>query len=205
MLASSARVAALLPLGTQMAEDDLDFDRFVSVLALSIGAMSGAAYGVGLWLLDGQWFWTPICAVLGLAVARLTRASGPLDRVLGLLERFNTLGQLAIDVVSAAALTYLTLSLHCLARPTNLAMSCLMFTAPVIVAFFLLRTRCAIIAFIMSALCVLYFVIPPSNSFAINTMTDLLDFIFFLISISIVFAAVRVERKLWLALRSSAN
>jgi K+-sensing histidine kinase KdpD len=188
-----------------MAEDDLDFDRFVSGLALSIGALSGAAYGVGLWLLDGEWFWAPLCALLGLAIALLTRASGPLDRIVARLERVNTWGQLTIDVVSAAALTYLTLAAHCLARPTNLAMSCLMFTAPVIVAYFLLRTRCAIVAFVMSALAVLYFVIPPSNSFAINTMTDLLDFVCFVISISIVFAAVRVERKLWLTLRTATS
>ncbi len=54
-----------------MSDDDLDFDRFVSGLALLIGAMSGVLYGVGMWLIDGNWVWWPVCGVLGLGVARL--------------------------------------------------------------------------------------------------------------------------------------
>lgn len=188
-----------------MSDDDLDFDRFVSGLALLIGAMSGVLYGVGMWLIDGNWVWWPVCGVLGLGVARLTRASGPIDRIVDRFERLNTWGQLIIDGAAAAALNYATLVIYCFVKPSNLALDCLMFTAPVILAYFLLRTRCAILAFIISALCVLYFVIPPSNSFAITTMTDLMDFVCFLLSIGVVFSAVRVERKLWQALRPVAN
>jgi Domain of unknown function (DUF4118) len=144
--------------------------------ANSVGAIGGFVVGGITFLLGTPWWSLPLCAAAGFLISLLLPAwnsnantPAPLIRALRVcrgLPLWDRLAMSALLVVTASAVYIGLKDLHILT-------AFYLFLLPIVFAQLLFGARCGVTAAFVSLIAIYYFVIPPKNSFAVQSIREL--------------------------------
>ncbi len=179
------------------ADDDLAFEFGFRLLAGIIGILAGVFYGVCLSVVDGTLRPLAISSALGVLIAVFAYwqiGAKLASRFSGKFGRVGWWNMLEIDYASALLLTIFTHVLYRAVYPHGLGTTFTFFMLPVILAALLVNIPCAIVSALLAFFYVLYFAIPPVNSFRIETLQDLANAGIFCAILCTVIYVVRVAR-----------
>jgi hypothetical protein len=145
-------------------------------VANSVGAVGGFMVGGITFLLGAPWWSLPLGAAAGLLIGLLlaawnSNANAPAPllaalRVCRELPLWDRLAMSALLVVTASAV-YIGL------KDLNILTAFYLFLLPIVLAQLLCGARCGVTAAFVSLIAICYFVIPPKNSFAVQSMREL--------------------------------
>jgi len=144
----------------------------VKFVANSIGAAGGLLVGSITFVMGAPWWSLPLCAVLGVVLGRLlpignSDADAPARLVSALricrsLPLWDRIAMSALLVASATAV-YIGF------KHLDILTAFYLYLLPIVFAQLLFGTRCGFAAAFVSLVSIYYFVIPPKNSFAVQS------------------------------------
>jgi hypothetical protein len=147
----------------------------VKFVANSIGAAGGLLVGSITFVVGAPWWSLPLCAVLGVLIGRLLPfgnadgdAPAPLVSALRIcrsLPLWDRIAMSALLVVSATAV-YIGF------KHLDILTAFYLYLLPIVFAQLLFGTRCGFAAAFVSLVSMYYFVIPPKNSFAVQSLRE---------------------------------
>jgi Domain of unknown function (DUF4118) len=161
-----------IEIGNGMTSERTALAKFV---ANSIGAAGGLLVGSITFGMGAPWWSLPLCAALGVVIGRLlpngnSDADAPAPavsvlRICRLLPLWDRIAMSALLVVSATAV-YIGF------KNLDIVTAFYLYLLPIVFAQLLFGTRCGFVAGFVSLVSIYYFVIPPKNSFAVQSLRE---------------------------------
>jgi len=145
----------------------------VRFILYPVGAAGGAAVGLILLFVGAPWWSVPLSAAAALAVTWLVSAglygdSARLMAVLRVLRSLPLWDRLAMSAVLVISATAAYIGFRDLSIPAAFGL----FLLPIVLAQVLFGTKCGFAAALASQVAMHYFVIPPRNSFAVQSIRE---------------------------------
>jgi hypothetical protein len=142
--------------------------------ANSVGAVGGAMVGGITFLMGAPWWSLPVCAAAGLLTGLLLPAwscssNGPAPMALRVCRSLPLWDRLAMSALLVVTVTAVYISL----KDLHILTAFYLFLLPIVLAQMIFGARCGITTAFVSLTAIYYFVIPPKNSFAVQSLRDL--------------------------------
>jgi hypothetical protein len=158
-------------------DDEMTSERTASVkfVANSVGAAGGLLVGSITFGMGAPWWSLPLCAVLGLVIGRLLPtgnsdgdAPARLASALRICRSLPLWDRIAMSALLVASATAVDIGF----KHVDILTAFYLYLLPIVFAQLLFGTRCGFAAAFVSLVSIYYFVIPPKNSFAVQSLRE---------------------------------
>jgi len=173
-----------------------DFSRDFRHAATATGLIGGLLVGLTTTLIGGSWLAMPACGAVGMLIGQIVpiessrgRIRNGLIRVLRGTRGLPFVVRLAFAVLLLAAVSAIDIAETSL----NLAMQFYLFVLPIVLSAVLFGWRTALVTTLLCIVAVVYFAIPPRQSFAILSIWDGICVGAFVLMALITFASVNIQ------------
>lgn len=168
-------------------------------LNVGLGLGGGLAVGAAATALGGSWIAIPMCALFGIAAGKIFAVEAPSSefwrRLVKLHQRLRYMYR-PFRLLSAAVLVAMVAAVDALSTALDVPLAFYFYVIPIFLSSLLFGCKAGAVAALLSLASVTYFVIPPRNSFAIETLPDVAHLLLFAIVALIVLAVLAIQADL---------
>lgn len=185
-----------------MNDDDSKFTEVFRFISLSIALFGGLLVGATTIYVGASWWSLPVCIAISIVIGKILPieySTGWLGQSIIAVGRTTRAMPSLAGIIVTIGLVGLFCSAFYIWKNMSLVTAFYLFIAPIFVITLLFGQRLGILAALLCTAAVVYFAIPPRQSFAITTLQDAVYFFVFAAMALVIVALLTFQSGLWQA------